>query len=104
MVRKNSAKQPIGPGKAGTLKRAVFKGGGGKKTLATLRGASKAQRKMVASTPGVDVKGYAKAVRAAASGTATRRTMPVNRPRPVNRVNKTQGWPAGSAQGRTSKR
>lgn len=63
MPRKNSAKQPIGPGKAGSLKRAVYKAGGGKKTLQTLRGTSKAQRKMVASTPGMDVKGYAKAVR-----------------------------------------
>ena len=85
MVRKNSAKQPIGAGKAGTLKRAVFKAGGGKKTLATLRGTSKAQRKMVASTKGLDVKGYAQTVRA-------------------NRPAKTKGWDAGSAQGRTSKR
>ena len=63
MRKKNSAKQPIGPGKAGSLKRAVYNAGGGKKTLKTLRNTTKAQRKMVAGTKGLDVKGYARAVR-----------------------------------------
>lgn len=79
-MKKNDAKQPIGPGKAGTLKRAVYKAGGGKKTLKTLRAAPKATRKAVAKTPGINVKGVAKNIRANA------------------------GWGAGSSSGRTSKR
>ncbi|RLB44778.1 MAG: hypothetical protein DRH30_00550 [Deltaproteobacteria bacterium] len=61
--RKNKPAQPIGKGKPGSLKRAVYKAGGGKKTLKTLRSAPKATRKMVAKTKGVNVKGAAKSVR-----------------------------------------
>ena len=63
MVRRNSAPQPIGPGRAGTLKRAVYKGGGGKKTLKTLRSAPKELQRAVVKTPGVKVRALAKSYR-----------------------------------------
>lgn len=56
----------IGTKKMSPLKAAVIKGGGGKKALKTFRKAS-AEVKSVAKTPGVDVKGYAKAVRGASN-------------------------------------
>lgn len=65
--RKSKPAQPIGKGKPGSLKRAVYKAGGGKKTLKTLRSAPKATRKAIASTKGMKVKGAAKNVRTSAA-------------------------------------
>jgi hypothetical protein len=61
--RKSKPAQPIGKGKPGTLKRAVYKAGGGKKTLKTLRAAPKATRKAVTTTKGIKVKKVAKGLR-----------------------------------------
>jgi len=52
--KKSRAAQPIGPGKKGSLKRKVYKSGGGKKTLKTARSLNKPTLKAA--------KGYAKNV------------------------------------------
>lgn len=62
---KNTAKRPIGAGKAGSMKRSVYKSGLGKGVLKTLRGTEKAQRKMVANTPKMDIKTYTKTIKTA---------------------------------------
>lgn len=55
MPRKNSAKQPIGKGKAGSMKRMLYKEGMGKKALATWRSSNpdvKQANKAVAKSQG----------------------------------------------------
>jgi len=71
--KKNRAAQPIGPGKAGSMKRAVYKAGGGKKLLKRLRAnANKGQRKAIANTPGLDIKGFEAMIRKSAGVSAKR--------------------------------
>ena len=46
-AKKNAAKQPIGKGKKGSGKRAIYEAGGGKKALKTWRSLAKSQRKAI---------------------------------------------------------
>lgn len=67
MPRKNSAKQPIGMGKAGSGKRLIAQAGGGKKALKTWRSLAKPTRQTIkasAQAGNYDLKGTLKNIRA----------------------------------------